>query len=359
MKRPVVPFFITHQGCPHRCVFCDQEKISGSGGLLPSDDEICGKIAGYARSSGVTGLEVAFFGGSFTCLPRKDQERLLLALRPLMASGEVRSVRVSTRPDAIDDDGAAFLRAMGVTTVELGVQSMNDQVLELAERGHCAADVVGSVTRLKKERIIVGLQLMPGLPGDTPQMSLASLASVLALKPDFLRIYPTVVIAGTPLFRRYSEGSYHPLTLHEAVVLCKIMLHRALLSGIPVIRMGLQPTTDLARPGAVVAGPFHPAFRQLVEADLCFDLLNRLIPYHNPGDPPVMVACAPSRVADVVGQRRSNIKRMLNERGVRIAAVQERPTLSTLEIAVLRHDGVRTGNFLNDLKYDAEEILNV
>jgi histone acetyltransferase (RNA polymerase elongator complex component) len=351
VKIPIVPFFISHRGCPHRCIFCDQEKIAGSNGTFPSAAEIRDKVAAYRRTSGCRGVEVAFYGGSFTSIPRDDQLRLLHPLQELLAAGEVSSVRISTRPDALDAAAAAFLHASGVATVELGVQSMDDAVLEQSERGHCAADVEKAVACLKGEGITVGLQLMPGLPGDSGERSVSSLMRVLDLQPDFLRLYPTVVVAGTPLSRRYAEGSYCPLTLEGAVSLCKILLHRALLARVPVVRIGLQPTTDLSRGGAILAGPYHPAFRQLVEAELCFDLLDRLIPPDEDGSEPVSVSCSPSRIADVVGQKRSNMQRLLRDRGVRVDRVRGDCSLTPFEIRVESSCGTRRGNIVEDLSY--------
>jgi histone acetyltransferase (RNA polymerase elongator complex component) len=296
-------------------------------------------------------VEVAFYGGSFTSIPQEDQLRLLHPLQELVAAGEVSSIRISTRPDALDDTAAAFLHASGVTTVELGVQSMDDAVLEQSERGHSAADVEKAVACLKSEGITVGLQLMPGLPGDSGERSVSSLMRVLELRPDFLRFYPTVVVAGTPLSRRYAEGRYCPLTLEGAVSLCKRLLHRALLARVPVVRIGLQPTTDLSRGGAILAGPYHPAFRQLVEAELCFDLLDRLIAPVEGGSEPVSVSCAPSRIADVVGQKRSNIQRLRRERGVRVDRVRGDCSLTPFEIRVESSCGTRSGNIVEDLRY--------
>jgi len=296
-------------------------------------------------------VEVAFYGGSFTSIPQEDQLRLLQPLQELLAAGQVSSLRISTRPDALDVAAAAFLRASGVATVELGVQSMDDAVLEQSERGHCAADVEKAVACLKGEGITVGLQLMPGLPGDSGEISVSSLMRVLDLQPDFLRIYPTVVVAGTPLSRRYAEGSYCPLTLEGAVRLCKILLHRALLARVPVVRIGLQPTTDLSRGGAILAGPYHPAFRQLVEAELCFDLLDRLILPDQDGREPVSVSCSMSRIADVVGQKRSNIRRLLRDRGVRVDRVRGDCSLTPYEIRVENSRGTRSGNIVEDLWY--------
>lgn len=352
-----MPFFIAHRGCPHRCVFCDQEQIAGGDGSLPSASEIRGKVAVWRRSSGGLPVEAAFFGGSFTALPTEDQEKLLLPLQPLLEKGQVASIRVSTRPDALDAQCASFLRRMGVTKVELGVQSLDEEVLEQSGRGHDAGPVGEAIECLKGEGISVGLQLMPGLPGDTAEKSLNTLSAALGLAPDFLRIYPTVVLAGTRLAELFDAGIYRPLTLQQAVTLCKVMLHRALISGVPVVRMGLQPTEDLNRQGTVVAGPYHPAFRQLVEAELRYDLLARLVDDGCRGASGVVVYCAPSRISDVKGQRGGNLDRLLRERGVRVTSVRGDSRFSRFECSVAGPDCTRTGSILSDLNYSHKDLL--
>lgn len=346
----IVPFFISHQGCPHQCVFCNQVKISGAGERLPSETEILARIAAYRDSAGTGPVEVAFYGGTFTNLPVEDQERLLRPLQPLSASGEVVSIRVSTRPDSVDSGIAQFLAGMGVRTVELGAQSMDDEVLALAGRGHTAADTAEACRELRLNGLAVGMQLMPGLPGETTDKALASLEQALALRPDFIRIYPALVIAGTGLEKLYRSGDYAPLSLEDAVALCREMLHRALKAGIRVTRIGLQTTAELERCGTVLAGPYHPAFRQLVEADLCYDLLSRLIRGSRDVSP-VTVYCAPSRISDITGQKRGNIHRLAREQGVKVEAVRGDATLSPMEIVIDSGQGTRRGNILKDLEY--------
>lgn len=359
MKRCIVPFFIAHRGCPHRCVFCDQLKISGSTNQFPNKSEILDTVSAYRNSGGHAAVEVAFFGGSFTCLSPADQEQLLIPLQPLIAAGEVSSVRISTRPDAVDSRIATFLKGLGVATVELGVQSMADDVLLLSGRGHGSEEVRKAVSCLKDSGFMVGLQLMPGLPGDTPEKALQSLYDVRVLKPDFLRIYPTLVIAGTELEKLYEIGSYRPMTLGRAVALCKVMLHEALLSDIPVIRMGLQPTVELQNAGVIVAGPYHPSFRQLVEGDLFFDLLVRLISMPTRAEGPFTIVCSPSRVSDVIGQRKANLQRLSQRCGMPVVAVKADPGLSPWELRVAFNSGERTGNIMRDLKYPREVIAHV
>lgn len=344
MRPIIVPFFISHQGCPHRCVFCDQTRIAGAAGELPDGETMRSRIAAYRDTAGGNPVEVAFFGGSFTALPRVDQERLLGLLQPLRQRGEVSGIRISTRPDAVDGENLAWLRDMGVDTVELGIQSMDDGVLERAGRGHSAAQVVTACRLVKDAGMILGAQLMPGLPGDTPATSLASLRRVLDLAPDFFRIYPTLVIAGTRLAELHRRGEYVPLSLAEAVSLCKQLLHAALVAGVPVVRIGLQPTAELESEGSVVAGPYHPAFRQLVEGELCLDL-SRKLTADLPRGGEVTIFCAPSRVADVAGQRRQNIEALRRE-GVHVASIIADPDLSPLELRVEAGSVHRRGNLL-------------
>jgi histone acetyltransferase (RNA polymerase elongator complex component) len=322
LRPVVVPFFISHLGCPHRCVFCDQEKIAGARGALPDAAEIDEKIAQYRESSSGRELEVAFFGGTFTALPQVDQHALLDALQPHLASGTVSSVRLSTRPDAIDAGNVSFLKDKGVRTVELGVQSMDDEVLQLARRGHSPADVERAVALLRQAGVEVGVQLMPGLPGDTPERSIASLERVISLAPDFLRIYPTLVIAGTDLADLYCQGKYRPLSLDEAVSLCKEMLKTARRAAIPVIRLGLQPTTELEAAGTIVAGPYHPAFGQLVESEICYERMSRMLSKVAAGASVTFYAPA-GRVSDLVGQKRRNLARLRQSHEVNITAVRE------------------------------------
>ncbi|HEY6872611.1 MAG TPA: radical SAM protein [Geobacteraceae bacterium] len=354
MKPLIVPFFIAHQGCPHQCIFCNQVKISGGAESVPSPAELLARIAAYRESGGKRVLEAAFFGGTFTSLPLSVQERLLGPLQPLLSTGELASVRISTRPDAIDPRTVEFLGRMGVRTVELGVQSMDDAVLDRAGRGHTARDTENASRLLADGGFSVGAQLMPGLPGDSPAAARASLRHVLSLKPDFIRIYPTLVIAGTELESMYRRGEYVPLGLSEAAEICKVMLHDALRAAVPVVRIGLQSTGEIQAGGAVVAGPWHPAFRQLVEGELFFDLATHLTRDLPPART-ITLSCAPARVSDLAGQRRANLERLHRERGITVAALKADPRLSSLELRVEAEHFERIGTML-DLNYQGEDV---
>jgi len=358
MKSLIVPFFIAHQGCTHRCVFCNQLRISGGSEKVPAPDELLATIAVYRDHARGRIPEVAFFGGSFTALSRSLQEQLLLPLQPLLEAGELSSVRVSTRPDAIDCATAEFLLRRGVGTVELGVQSLDDGVLTRAGRGHTARDAESACRILLEAGLQVGVQLMPGLPGDTAESALATLEKSLALKPDFLRIYPTLVIAGTELDTMFRRGDYVPMELSAAVTLCKVMLHRALRACVPVVRIGLQATDELQYGGTIVAGPWHPAFRQLVEGELFYDLMLALSG-DIPTPRPVSIFCAPTRLSDVAGQRRANLLRLHRERGVEVAALIADPRLSSLEVRLESKHVERIGHMLHDLNYGGEVATHV
>ena len=346
MRPVVVPFFISHLGCPHRCVFCDQEKIAGAKGVLPSAQEMLAKVAEYRDSAPGRELEVAFYGGTFTALSKTDQEYLLGALQPLLTSGSLNSIRLSTRPDAIDADSVSFLKSMGVATVELGVQSMDEEVLRLSGRGHTAADAEAAVRTLQEAEITVGVQLMPGLPGDYPGRSLASLDRVLSLNPSFLRIYPTLVIAGTELAELYRAGRYYPQSLDQAVSLCKRMLLAALRATVPVIRLGLQPTAELESAGVLLAGPYHPAFGQLVESELFYDLMSAMVA-DLPQGSRVEFFAPLGRISDLVGQKRRNLARLAERFGGIVTAVKEDAALCRSGVSLEWSGGSRFGDLLS------------
>lgn len=264
-KQLIIPVFVPFGGCTHQCVFCDQAGITGERSL-PAFETVAPLVEKYLSTWKGTGpRELAFYGGSFTGLPMEAQEGYLEASRPFIEGGLVDSVRISTRPDRIDSPTLGFLRSYGVKTIELGVQSMSDEVLKASGRGHTAEDTRRSASLIKGAGIRLGIQLMPGLPGDTEETILDTVDESVSLSPDFARLYPTLVLRNTPLFRLYERGEYAPWALEEMVRVCKEALERFQSASIPVIRVGLQTTEDLSL--NLVAGPYHPSFRQLIESN--------------------------------------------------------------------------------------------
>ncbi len=344
MKNITVPFFISHQGCPHTCCFCDQRTISGSAGALPDAAAIEQKIREW-QGGDDRPVEVAFFGGTFSALPRFVQQSLLQPLQPLLVDGIVSAIRISTRPDALDDQTVCWLRQYGVTTIEIGMQSLDDEVLQLAGRGHRAADSLAALASVRNHGLQVVAQLMPGLPGDTAEKSLAGVEQLLAVGTDALRIYPTLVIRGTALAEMYRQGTYQPLELTDTVQLCKQMLHLAWQAGVPVLRIGLQAEQGLNEE-SIVAGPWHPALGQLVQSALYADLMACLLERMDESSS-CEVRCHPSRISDCVGHQREHLLRLAH----RISRVQGDTMLKKEELELINMNCQLKGNILTDLHY--------
>lgn len=264
----IISFFIPHLGCTSNCVFCNQKTITGHRSS-PDYYEVSRVIEDRLQSLPPSlPCEVAFYGGSFTALPWNKQRSYLQAVQPFIKSGSIKGIRISTRPDAIDEPGINMLADYGVRTIELGVQSLDRDVLTASGRDYDIS-LVGDVSGLIKQKgFTLGHQLMIGLPDSDLAKELETVEQVIRIGPDLARIYPTLVLRGTTLARLYNDGSYIPLSLQEAVQTALLMLTQLEKAGIKVIRMGLQPTPELQRPGEILAGPFHPGFGELVLGEI-------------------------------------------------------------------------------------------
>lgn len=265
-KHMVIPVFVPHKGCPFDCIYCNQKSISGQ-----SEEMTVQKMkeiveTHLATAGEDTSVEIGFYGGSFTGIEKDRQLELLSTAYEYVISGKVIGVRLSTRPDFINEEILQYLKEYGVGTIELGVQSLDEQVLKESCRGHGVNHVTVSSRLIKEFGFMLGIQTMIGLPGDTREKDLYTAHEVIRLKPHVVRIYPTLVIKGTYLEKMYNEGRYTPLSLEEAVDICAELLELYRQNGINVIRVGLQPTESIREGGDMVAGPYHPAFRQLVES---------------------------------------------------------------------------------------------
>ncbi len=311
MPKPfVVPVFIPHAGCPHRCVFCDQTCTTGRSAQLPDPLRLHAEIdqfLGY-RSNPRQFTEIAFYGGNFMGLTPERIRLLLEVGTSYVIRGTVQGLRFSTRPDTITAESLDHATDYPVTTIELGVQSMNDKVLEISRRGHTARDTRRAVALLRARTWRLGLQMMVGLPGDTPAQSMETGAQIAALAPDFVRIYPTLVLKNSPLARWMAQGRYAPMDLDASVDLAKSLLALFLEKGIRVARMGLQPTADLNPGAGVEAGPFHPAFGELVHAALWRDALHRQLASHPPTGKDLEIKVHPSNLSRVRGQRNATVE---------------------------------------------------
>ena len=275
MKHANISLFVPHQGCPHQCSFCNQKTISGSvKELTPQEVR---ETLEKAVNDGVNpeNTEIAFFGGSFTAIRRDYMLSLLEVTKPFIEDGNFSGIRISTRPDAIDDEILGILKEYKVTSIELGAQSTDEQVLLLNHRGHTRDDIIKASKLIKACGFSLGLQMMTGLLGDTPEKSLKTAEDIIFLKPDTVRIYPTIVLEGTYLGELYKKGDYSPQTVEEAVDVCALLLKRFYEENITVIRLGLHSGGNVEE--GFLAGPYHPAFGELCESKIYLERAKELL----------------------------------------------------------------------------------
>ena len=322
MRKINIPIFVSHMGCMHACVFCNQKRITGMGGsVTPAQADEMIQRAVKTIDKGNARTEIAFFGGSFTAIDIDEQEALLKVANKYIKSGDVCGIRLSTRPDCIDEKELALLKKYGVTSIELGVQSTDSHVLEISRRGHTYDDVVRASRLIKSWGFELGLQMMLGLPGDTAQKSLQTARDIISLCPDTARIYPTLVICDSALADMYERGEYVPLSLDEAVGLCAQIYEMFKESGIEVLRMGLMASEDLCGGRGIIAGPFHPSFGELVLSKIFLRREKMMIEEHmaekNCGGE-VLFLVNPRDLSKAVGNRRKNIIALESEYNVKI-----------------------------------------
>ena len=320
-KRNIIPVFVPHLGCPNNCVFCNQRKISGSSTPATAETVKYAVLDGIKIIPENSNIQLAFYGGSFTAIPVKEQNELLDAALPFLHDGKISSLRLSTRPDAIDAQTLLRLKKRGVRTIELGAQSMCEEVLEASGRGHTALQTEDAARLIKEYDFELILQMMTGLPEDTKERAIESAQRIIALRPDGVRIYPTVIIENTPLCDMWREGSYKEHTVEAAVDVCTAILPLFEKAEIPVIRLGLNPTEELSE-GAALGGAYHPAFGELVRSRLLLDKARRLIKGSSHFNA-VTLNVNKSDVSAMVGQKRSNIETLRDEFSLKCVKVAQ------------------------------------
>lgn len=301
-RQRILPFFIPMAGCAQRCVYCDQWRISGA-----SQPESPAQIGERLAADLGEPVELAFYGGSFSALPGELMAAYLAAAAPALQAGKLSGIRISTRPDALSPAILAQLRAGGVSTIELGVQSFDDVVLQRIGRQYSGAQAVAACEAVQASGMQLGIQLMTGLPGQTAVSMLTSVAQTVALRPQLARIYPTLVLQDTPLAEWYAEQRYQPQSLAAAVELAALCLARLLPAGIRVIRLGLQPSPALEQ--GLIAGPYHPAFGQLVQSQLKYWQAEALLADYPQGQQ-LRLEYPPGELPLLQGQRRQQLQRL-------------------------------------------------
>lgn len=329
MKHKNIAFFIPHLGCPHQCSFCDQRAISGSA-AAPSVREVQRTL--LEASAGIADkhdTEVAFFGGSFTAIPQSAMCAYLEAAQPFLGKDGFAGIRISTRPDAISGEILSLLKQYGVTTIEIGAQSMKDTVLLKNGRGHTAADVRRAARLIKSYGFALGLQMMVGLPGDTePADAQYTAKALLALSPDCMRIYPAVILPHTRLAEWYQTGEYVTMAFDTAVSVCAELLLLFYQNGVPVIRLGLHDSSEVAVQH--IGGIYHPAFRELCENMIYLSRAQTALSGKQPGSYTIEVH--PGCVSKMAGQRRKNLL-FFQKAGYKLK-ICENPQLDLYEISL-------------------------
>lgn len=328
-KRHVIPIFVPHLGCPNDCVFCNQRRISGQ--LEPATPETVRRVLDTMPDiPGMLIKQLAFYGGSFTAISEHDQTALLDASQPFLKMNRNASLRISTRPDCIDKETLLRLKAYGVATIELGAQSMCDNVLKASGRGHTARDTISASQLVKQYGFELILQMMTGLPGDTPSTSILTAQKLIELQPDGVRIYPTVVIRGTKLHEMWINGEYKEHTVEDAVSLCADLHELFAEAHIPIIRLGLNPTDDLSA-GEAICGAYHPAFGEMVLSRIFLNRA-RLLLRGFENQKRVILGVPTKRVSAMTGQKRSNIETLQREFGI------EKITVKATDVAVINDE---------------------
>lgn len=312
MKKGNISIFVPHQGCPCACSFCNQKTITGQEKLPDADD--VKKAVQTALHKKEYDYEIAFFGGSFTAIDRDYMLTLLTAAYPYVESGQVKGIRISTRPDCIDAEILDILKKYGVTSIELGAQSMDDEVLIANRRGHTAQDVIEASKLIQSYGFELGLQMMTGLYKDTEQKAIDTAKRIIELAPDTVRIYPTVVLKGTYLSELYLTEEYTPLNADDSAELCAQLVPMFEKANIKIIRLGLHSSRDIK--DNMLAGGFHDSFGELVKSRI---MVNKILALP-PADYQVYVN--PRSLSKLKGNNKSNIY-LLIERGYNIKIITD------------------------------------
>jgi histone acetyltransferase (RNA polymerase elongator complex component) len=326
LRHYTIPVFIPGLACPFQCIYCDQKKITGRPAYMEEEEIrqiIEDRLATIPNEN--TEKEIGYFGGTFTGLPLEKQRHFLEIASRYVYDGAITGIRISTRPDCIDPEILDLLSQYPVRTIELGVQSMDDEVLRLSNRGHTSLDSRRAARMIRDAGFSLGLQMMIGLPGDTLEKSLYTARKIVEMEAETTRIYPVLVIRGTPLEKLYRSGEYHAMEIPEAVTWTKQVMNIFENSSIRVIRIGIHPSDGLESRADLVAGPYHASFRELVMTEIWKDRFHALL--HNQHGKQLVISINPADLNNAIGYFGNNKKLLLE----RFREVKFRPSASIPE----------------------------
>ncbi len=343
-KMKIIPIFVPHVGCKNDCVFCNQKTITGKGSVSVNSQYAIDIVEEFRRTIDEnTNAEIAFFGGSFTAIDKNLQEDLLKVGKYYKDLGVVKHIRMSTRPDAINNEILDLQKKYDVDIIELGIQSLDDEVLRKSNRGHTRKDSENASKLIKEYEFTLGHQIMPGLPGSNIERDKITCLDSISMKPDIVRIYPTLIIKDTELLNMFKNGLYKPLTLQEAVDITAYMYSKYMINCINVIRIGLQNTDSIKEGADVVGGPFHPAFRQLVEQKLYLNSITKMIKDVELKNRSIKILADNRIISDVVGQNKINLINLKNMFNIKNILFGNPNNENSIEI----YDGdIKIGGFL-------------
>ncbi|WP_459128984.1 elongator complex protein 3 [Guggenheimella bovis] len=323
MRHANIPIFIPHLGCPYRCVYCNQNVITNTS-AAPTEAEVRETIETNLKTlKNRENVEIAFFGGSFTCIPWEMQEMYLNTAKEYVDRYGLKGIRFSTRPDAVNSDILSPLKSYPISAIELGIQSFDTRVLQASGRGHGVIEIMRGVNAVKRFGVPVGLQMMIGLPEDNYDRAVYTAEKIVSMSPQFVRIYPTLVLKDTPLYELYKRGEYIPWELDEMVEVTGRVARIFMNASIPIIRMGLY-SNDPRFGENIVAGPNHPAFRELVYSKL---FQNRIESVLNQNRNILHIICSPQDVSLIIGQHRQNEIYFKERYGIRSVRIEVDPSL--------------------------------
>lgn len=322
----IIPIFVPHEGCPHNCVFCNQNSITGSTSRI-DDVFVRDTVEEYLRTikNRDAIVEISFFGGTFTAIDTEKQKQLLKVAKEFKEAGKINYIRLSTRPDYINNYILDYLKEYSVDIIELGIQSLDQEVLKASGRGHSEQDVIEASNLIKQYGFVLGHQIMLGLPKDNFQKDIDTVKKVIKLSPNICRIYPALVIKNTPMEEMFAKGIYKPYSLDDAIEISKEIYGLLIVNDIKVIRIGLQPTEEINEGKEIVTGPFHPSFRELVEGKIFNEMWRSLVPDGYEGEVIIKVNSRD------ISKLYSNKKNIFND---------SKKQLKTINVKVIQDDSI-------------------
>ena len=338
----IIPVFLPNIGCSHQCVFCNQGAITGIKQKIPSPEKLHQIVNNFLKYKGKDRdlIQIAFFGGNFLGLRATHIQSLLHEAGKFVTAGKVDNLRFSTRPDTINNETLDILNPFPVSTIELGVQSIDDHVLATSKRGHTSADTKKAVRLLKKRNYEIGLQMIVGLPGDDKTKAQLTGQKIADMSPDFVRIYPTVVFAGSLLARWYENGKYTPIPLEQCITLTKKLYLLFRKNDIRVIRMGLQVSENFEKDAEILAGPYHPAFGQLVFSQIFLDMVTSILNSGKYTQDEIIIKVHPRSVSNMRGLKNRNVEMLKKKYNIKLITIIPEPSLAKDSLVLndcLRH----------------------